>query len=708
MIEGWRQILRDIRAALKLPVNGSNTHPGQNGDQRNPEQLAGGEPPVHGSDAQILEMTRTKKNIEDDSPQVSDLSEQQTNKMAESKIRAKGFSVSYTVKWWIVVMIVVLIGTSLLFGEKLFGKSAPAPGVVATFVGGQVTVGDIRKHIEELALNEPQLNEQLQTIEGYRAMVEEMVSDELVRQWSKTRDVKQEQDFRHVMEHIEEDINLGDIDAALHEKGMGVSEEDLQSYYDANREDFGELTLTQAKDDIRLFLQSQREGEFVKLYIDNLRTNASITSNLELLEVPEPSESDYLRFFSVNEEKFQVPARIQVDEIRIPVGADIEAARNKASQILIRLRSGETLGAIGTTSGTSVKSGLIVNNGQNPPGYDEVLDNLDYKEFSEVFLAGESFYILRLISREPQRTLTLSEAKPAIRTIILPEIQDRWFDSKSDQTLLTVNGQRLTVGEFWQEFKELPTSFALEYQGIPGWKLLAERLIDRLLLLDDSSRQLTDSDDSIAIEEAQLDVLAQMMEQEEVDDLIEVTEQETKTYYEEIKEKLVRPPQSQIRFIMVDLGQSEEDSRRAWDRAKEAYELLVPGLFRDGSDFADVAREYSDDETTAEQGGLLEGWIGEGPDLFMETEVHSFHQSVMAIDVGEISRPFEWNGAIYIIQVTDRTEAEQLTFEEAKHFLDEDLRSQKHKELRDRLSSKLMERYDVEFYEKELKAAFDE
>ena len=104
----------------------------------------------------------------------------------------------------------------------------------------------------------------------------------------------------------------------------------------------------------------------------------------------------------------------------------------------------------------------------------------------------------------------------------------------------------------------------------------------------------------------------------------------------------------------------------------------------------------------------MEGWIGEGPDLFMETEVHSFHQSVMAIDVGEISRPFEWNGAIYIIQVTDRTEAEQLTFEEAKHFLDEDLRSQKHKELRDRLSSKLMERYDVEFYEKELKAAFDE
>jgi parvulin-like peptidyl-prolyl isomerase len=264
------------------------------------------------------------------------------------------------------------------------------------------------------------------------------------------------------------------------------------------------------------------------------------------------------------------------------------------------------------------------------------------------------------------------------------------------------------VGEFWQEFKELSAVFASKYQGVSGWKLLTERLIDRLLLLEDSSRKLPDTKDSIALEEAKLDVLSQMMEQEKVDDRIEITDQVLKTYYEKVKKDLIRPPQSQIRFIMFELGQSEDESNRACDRAKEAYELLNPGLFKEGANFAEVAREYSDDEISAEKGGLLEGWIGEGPDLFMEVGIHNFHQEVQSLDVGEIGRPFEWNGSVYIIQVMDRTEVEQLSFEEVKHYLSEELRSQKHKELRDELSLQLLEQYNVEFFVKELKSALDE
>jgi parvulin-like peptidyl-prolyl isomerase len=707
MGEGWRQVWLDILSVLRRPVNRPELRPGEESNRQGSDRSEQDSATASNNLKQIIEVSNTQAEMESDSTSQTDLIVKQITETDDNNIGSEEDTTRHPRKWWMVVALVMLFGASLLYREKLFRPRSPSPGVVVTFDGGQITIDDIRMHLDEL-YPEESLQSELRTVDGYLMLAEEMVTDELVRRWSETRDVQQEQDLRHVMEHIEEDINLGDIDAALHDSGMGVSEEEVQSYFEANREFFGEQTLTQARSDIRALLESQQEGEYVEQYMTNLRANASITSNMELLEVPEPSELDYREYYSDNEEQFQLPARTTVDEIRIPVGDDVEAARDMASQALIRLRSGEALSTVGAAPDTFVTRGLIVNNDQIPPSYDEVLKELDYDEVSEVFLAGESFYILRLISKEPQRKLAFSEVKPAIRQIILPEIQEQWFESKSSQTLLTVNGRRLTAGEFWQEFKELPSIFASEYQGVSGWKLLAERLVDRLLLLEDSSNQLLDSGESIAMEEAKIDVLFQMMEQEEVDDRIEITDQELRDYYEEVKEELVEPPKSRIRLISIQLGQTEDQSTRAWDKANEAYKMLVPGLFQEGSDFADVAREYSEDETTAAKGGLLQGWIGEGPDLFAEFGIHDFHQKVLALDIGEISRPFEWNGAIYIIQVTERTEVEQLSFEDVEHLLGEEMRARKHEELRFQLSQGLLEQNNVVIYEKELKAAFAE
>jgi peptidyl-prolyl cis-trans isomerase D len=295
-----------------------------------------------------------------------------------------------------------------------------------------------------------------------------------------------------------------------------------------------------------------------------------------------------------------------------------------------------------------------------------------------------------------------------VRQAVPVEKTATWFQKSADRTLFTIRGKRYTVGEFWREYQELPPSFLARYQGAEGRKALAERLVERLLLVEDSYDRLLDVKNEGEIEEARLKMLAQMLEQEEVDDKIEVRDEEVRAYYDKHKAKLADPLLAKIRYIMIQSGQADDEQKRVWEKANEAYKKLVPGLFRSGGDFAEVARQYSEDKVTASQGGELEGWIQESADFLSELAEHPLHQQVFSLSQGEISRPFAWGGAIYIVQVRERKEPRPLTFEEAQATVRETLRLRKHDELRAQLFQKLQEQANVTVYDQVLQALAEE
>ncbi|RLC60796.1 MAG: hypothetical protein DRI48_11500 [Chloroflexi bacterium] len=150
--------------------------------------------------------------------------------------------------------------------------------------------------------------------------------------------------------------------------------------------------------------------------------------------------------------------------------------------------------------------------GEREPAYEEVVFNLDEGQISDVFRAGDAFYVVRLRTIEPERQQTLDEVRQQVRQAVLDEKEEAWFQERADRTLFTIHGKRYTVGEFWQEYQELPPTFLADYQGPEGRKALAERLIERLLLVEDSYDQLLNVKNRGEIEEVRLDVLAQMME----------------------------------------------------------------------------------------------------------------------------------------------------------------------------------------------------
>lgn len=84
-----------------------------------------------------------------------------------------------------------------------------------------------------------------------------------------------------------------------------------------------------------------------------------------------------------------------------------------------------------------------------------------------------------------------------------------------------------------------------------------------------------------------------------------------------------------------------------------------------GEAFADVAAAVSTDVTSANGGDL--GWFGEG------AMVDEFETAVMALNIGEISNPFETQFGWHIVTLTDRRMSEIPPFEQVAQQLSAEL-----------------------------------
>ncbi|GAB4459065.1 MAG: hypothetical protein Kow0070_13610 [Anaerolineales bacterium] len=102
--------------------------------------------------------------------------------------------------------------------------------------------------------------------------------------------------------------------------------------------------------------------------------------------------------------------------------------------------------------------------------------------------------------------------------------------------------------------------------------------------------------------------------------------------------------------LTADLPTAEE---QVWARHilvdTEAKAVAIIQLIKNGSDFARLARDFSQDTGSAAQGGDL-GWFGKG------VMVSEFENAAFSLGVGEISEPVKTQFGYHIIQVLGRQE----------------------------------------------------
>ncbi len=132
---------------------------------------------------------------------------------------------------------------------------------------------------------------------------------------------------------------------------------------------------------------------------------------------------------------------------------------------------------------------------------------------------------------------------------------------------------------------------------------------------------------------------------------IEITEKEVKEYYTENQYLFNTPEQVEARHILVD----------TLEKAESVIQLLD-----EGQDFSELAKEHSIDTVSAEQGGNL-GFFQRGE------MVAEFEEAAFNLAIGSHSDPVETQHGFHIIEVLDRKEAREVSFEEVRETAEEKL-----------------------------------
>lgn len=140
---------------------------------------------------------------------------------------------------------------------------------------------------------------------------------------------------------------------------------------------------------------------------------------------------------------------------------------------------------------------------------------------------------------------------------------------------------------------------------------------------------------------------------------VRITEEDMRALYHRLtreeRRTLGYAPQWIVLRIPPDASAEVKAQRRALadEIAREA---------RTGKDFSQLARRYSDDSTSRQQGGHL-GMRKPG-----ELEV-AIERVAIALEVGEVSAPFRFADALIVMRVVEREQSRLGTYEQARNQL---------------------------------------
>jgi peptidyl-prolyl cis-trans isomerase D len=127
---------------------------------------------------------------------------------------------------------------------------------------------------------------------------------------------------------------------------------------------------------------------------------------------------------------------------------------------------------------------------------------------------------------------------------------------------------------------------------------------------------------------------------------VEPTEAELKEYYEANKEDFRIPEKRVLKYVSILKEPGIQDKRFARERIEEAYDLIMAG-----DSFEEIASLYSDDESSAANGGEM-GWM-------RRDNLPSPADSIIfGLEVGELSDIVEMHRAYHIFKVTETRETD--------------------------------------------------
>jgi peptidyl-prolyl cis-trans isomerase SurA len=167
---------------------------------------------------------------------------------------------------------------------------------------------------------------------------------------------------------------------------------------------------------------------------------------------------------------------------------------------------------------------------------------------------------------------------------------------------------------------------------------------------------------------------------------IRVTEDDLKSSYRRAVMERRKTLEVRLRWIVIHVPRDVAPAVAAKQRARAE---TVAEQARQGVDFAELARKYSDDAATASAGGLLaSGLPGRLP--------VAVDRAALGLDVGEISLPLRVGDTLVVIKVVERAPSNLPTYEEAREELQQQVMGERMDLARKRWLDSLRKRAHIE------------
>jgi peptidyl-prolyl cis-trans isomerase D len=164
-----------------------------------------------------------------------------------------------------------------------------------------------------------------------------------------------------------------------------------------------------------------------------------------------------------------------------------------------------------------------------------------------------------------------------------------------------------------------------------------------------------------------------------------ITHQDLQAYYNQHRDDFRVEEQVNIRHILLKTPlpgpDGKADPKGAEETRKKAEEVLKQ--LKAGAKFEDLAAKYSEDTTSAKNGGSL-GWIGKG------RTVPEFEKAAFALPKGGTSELVHSSYGFHIIHVDDKQGAHLKTLDEVKDQVESIVRNEKAANAADNLARMLL------------------
>ena len=291
------------------------------------------------------------------------------------------------------------------------------------------------------------------------------------------------------------------------------------------------------------------------------------------------------------------------------------------------------------------------------------------------------------LSEAERLGLTVSDAELRARIISLPAFQlnGQFIGEAQYQELLRRQNPPLTAAEFEEDVRS----------GI---------MLDRLRAA--VTEWITVSDDEVAEEhrrrndKIKVDLVA--FRGDDFRDQVEVTDADTQLLYDEESNRYREPEKRKLRFLLIDESALRDSITPRDDDIQQYYDINIsqystPGQVRashillriegkeeadvearaaelvaearNGADFAELARQHSEDEATTENGGDL-GLFGRG------RMVPEFEAVAFELDVDAISDPVKSQFGLHVIKVTVKQEESTQPLESVRESIADTLKQE--------------------------------